>query len=128
MLSFKGFENGEKIMSLEIGINHPSQQKYNGLISEVLKKLPPDISKKVCDECLICLVGENLADQFGYTKKDVIILNTHLIDKTCNENQKLNIIAHEFAHHILGRPSPMNGGMKEQHEKEANQLVEKWGF
>lgn len=115
-------------MSLDIGINHPSQQKYKDLISEVLKKLPPEISKKICEECFVCFVGESLADQFGFTKKDVIALNTHLMDERLTEKQKLYVIAHEFAHHILHHPPPMEGGMEEKHETEADSLTEKWGF
>lgn len=118
---------GEK-MSVQIGITDSSQQKYKVYISDVLKKLPPDISKKICEECLVCLVGCNPADQFGFTKKDVITLNTNLMDKMYCEPQKLYVIAHEFAHHILSPPPPMERGMKEQHEKEADTLVEKWGF
>lgn len=115
-------------MSIQIGITHPSQQKYKKYISEVLKNIPPDDSKKICEECLVCLVGFNPADQFGYTKKDVIVLNTMLMDNVYCEDQKLHTIAHEFAHHILKHPSPMKSGMKEKHEIEADALAEEWGF
>ena len=116
-------------MSLPIGITHKSQQKYKGLIYKVLHQLPPEIRKQIREECFVWLVGYSHGDHFGYIDRDVIVLNTRLMDENglC-EAQELYVIAHEFAHHILNHPSPMKGGMKEQHEKEADALAEKWGF
>ena len=115
-------------MSLQIGITHPSQQKYKDYINKVLNKLPIKDRVKICEEYFVCLVGYNYTDQFGHTDKDVIVLNTQLIDELWFEAQKMRIIAHEFAHHILKHPPPMKSGMKEQHEKEVETLLEEWGF
>jgi hypothetical protein len=77
---------------------------------------------------VVCLVGHNYGDHFGYTQRDVIVLNTEKMDRELNQNQIIGVIAHEFAHHIKGHSAPMEPGLKEKNEGGAGQLLKEWGF
>jgi len=132
------------------------ENKY--LIAKTLQKLPKNVREKVLDEVtfiiahgvhgtifdlylnsFICRKLSNLADENGLIqldriedvdlKRTFILLNFTAMEKEPNP-VKMSTIAHEIAHFILGHHKVDLAKRKshEESEKEADDLIEKWGF
>ena len=97
---------------------------FLSMIRSVIERLPADWQQRIHDQCMILLISKTYGYSIGHTQKHLILLNINEI-----ENNKLSIreqefiIAHEFSHFILDHTES-----NEKEEKEANDLVEKWGF
>jgi len=106
------------------------QKKYLDYIIRVLHKLPKEVEDRIVNECVIFITGWNHGEHYWFfDHKSPIILNTWCMEiEHISIKEKLHVIAHEFAHHILGHLPPIDRYDGESMEKEANILAEEWGF
>jgi Zn-dependent peptidase ImmA (M78 family) len=111
-------------------------------IAKTLLKLPAKVRRKVLDEVIFVhttahgtifkgLFTKPLDEkELRKVKKDqsVSIENSLIIlnFKGVKDSEKMDIIAHEIAHYILGHDTI--GNEDEDSEKTADDLTEKWGF
>jgi hypothetical protein len=105
-------------------------EKCKLLIAKTLQKLPKEVREKVLDEVIFIIANScygtiwnmNLGNEKSM-KKTFILLNFTAMRKK-SEISKMSIIAHEIAHFILGHGNPLTPSS----EKEADDLIKKWGF
>ena len=104
------------------------------LIAKILIALPEEIRNKVLSEVLFVLLeAYGIAGCLSIPvpkgckniEQPFILLNFSLIEKQ-SEDCKMDFIAHEIAHFILGHHKSMT--YDPLAERKADDLVEKWGF
>jgi len=114
-------------------------------IAKTLLKLPKKIREKVLDEVMFIIVGgwqghgtrllfneavnekdtKRIGDRiYIQVKKPVIFLDFSKMKRE-SKSRKMDTIAHEIAHFILGHGGVTND---EEAERKADDLSEKWGF
>jgi len=125
--------------------------RNNDIIAQVLQKLPKKVREKVLEEVIFIhttaygtvrrlyfqkfieetkvekITGDKLIKSSFLVKipKSFIIFNFKCIR---NAETKMNTIAHEIAHFIRSPKDPCKTRPADIEEKEADDLVEKWGF
>jgi predicted Zn-dependent protease with MMP-like domain len=109
-------------------------EKYKRILLETLLKLPEEIREKILDDVLFIFTSAygttfNLFFPSPLKKQVVeqkcIILNPALQEKEKKTDEGIqDTIAHEIAHIILNH----FGSSDPNFEKEADDLIEKWGF
>jgi len=117
-----------------IGDVTPDDEKYKKIILETLLKLPEEIRDKILEEvififtsaygttCKLCLP---ISPKKQLIEQKYIILNPAIQEKEKKTDEGLqDTIAHEIAHIILNR----FGSSDPNFEKEADDLIETWGF
>lgn len=94
------------------------------LIKSVESNLPQQVKDQIGTQCIIFLVGNTYGYSIGPIDRHIILLNIEKmnLDRLSTKEQQF-VIAHEFAHVILGHE---HSNKKE--EQEANDLVLSWGF
>lgn len=122
-------------------------EKNKCIIAETLLKLPYKVRRKTLDEVVFVVVtAQGLTTKASFpivlSKGDIkqkgetyhtiaehplIVLN---FKKRMNKSRKMDTIAHEIAHFILGHYKTLNPTKKRRNinERKADDLVEKWGF
>jgi len=110
------------------GAESMGDQYYEGLLIKTLQRLPSDVREKTIDEVIFFIAGgvrgTYIALNVTYRSVLHFILLNFCDMFNMNEQEIMTVIAHEIAHFILGHI--MAGGL--DHEKEADDLCEKWGF
>jgi len=106
------------------------EDKYVRLVAETLLKLPKKVRRKVLDEAYFIVVAgyHGRVEKLHFimnSEMPVILLNFSEMEKDgLSESRMMDTVAHEIAHFVLGH---MVAGGAER-EKEADDLIEKWGF
>ena len=125
-------------------------RKYKRLIVEVLAQIPEEAREKALEEGIFIIAGnitgaslpfypfpcidenelrklvKEVESLEHFLKKRLIILNFALMEKAgYTEDEMKAVIAHEIAHLVLDHPPT---GKWEKIQREADDLVEKWGF
>ena len=97
---------------------------FLSMIRSVIGRLPVDVQQRIHDQCMILLISNTYGYSIECTQKHLILLNINEIEQnSLSLREQEFVIAHEFSHFILNHKEST-----EQEEKEANDLVEKWGF
>ncbi len=105
-------------------------EKYKKILLETLLKLPEVIREKILEEVLFIFTSAygttfNLFFPKQAIEQKCIILNPALHEKEKKTDEGIqDVIAHEIAHIILNH----FGSNDPNFEKEADNLIEKWGF
>lgn len=115
---------------------------FENLLSEVLVEIWPEVEEKA-EEKLGLILYADRASLFTYgwlhrytphatepkicqaPVKWIIFFPDYLVDELARAKY---VIAHEFAHFMLGHDGGTNHREHEKGEKAANQLAAKWGF
>lgn len=122
-------------------------EKNKGIIAETLLKLPYKVRMETLSEVVFVIVtAHGLTTKATFpivlSKGDIkqkgdtyhtivehplIVLN---FKKRMNQSRKMDTIAHEVAHFILGHHKALNPTKKRRNinERKADDLAEKWGF
>lgn len=94
---------------------------------KVLKRLPEEIREDILNNKSLQIFSYNdfhekygFYDQFADLTRDIVYLNEIILKMP--EIDLIHTIAHELAHYVDG------GGRTGLYEKEAEELLEKWGF
>ncbi len=141
--SFEGVLNHLRIW----GEAATEDEKNKGIIAETLLKLPYKVRRKTLDDVVFVIVTEQgmtakatfpIVLSKGDLKKKgetyhttiehpLIVLN---FKKRIIKSRKMDTIAHEIAHFILGHHKTHNPTKKRRNinERKADDLAEKWGF
>lgn len=140
---YKKWENSDEGINYNLNcLNSDTYEDGEGekLIINTLKRLPKKIREKVLDEVIfvfsscagyakeICfqkfLTKEHIINKsFIQFEQPIIVLNFQEMKK----NERMDTIAHETAHFILGH-CKMKNINSPKNEREADDLIEKWGF
>jgi Zn-dependent peptidase ImmA (M78 family) len=117
---------------LSIAYTSSSQKNYVFSVAKVLKKLPEDVQNKIMENCFV-LIFSNDYGQYRHIKyKHLIIINWSQMELDgVKWREREYVIAHEFAHFILGHSGLTKKEQKAigvNHEKEADRLATEWGF
>jgi len=100
---------------------------HTSMICQVLQKLPKKTREKILEEVIFIHTTawgtiHQLHVQEDIKNRVIIIFNFKCIKK---DEKKMDTIAHEIAHYILGQLDETNDAKK---ERAADDLAEKWGF
>jgi len=98
-------------------------ERFHPYINKVLDRLPQDAVEKVIDNTIVAVFDDSFYGghwQLDSLIEHIIILNEKLLIQP--KFVILHVIAHEMAHRVIG------DGESGLREKEAEELVEKWGF
>ena len=139
-------QNDEWLNSLEdiqyylelIGNRYSDKEDYSLLISETLLRIPLEKRAEVIvnsifisDEDYGCVFNLYIKNpkRNKKVKQPIILLNFAAMEKE-SRPFKMDVIAHEIAHFIKGHHNkhPNNNDEYIKQEKEADDLIEKWGF
>ncbi len=144
--------NGEQGLLKEIFDRLPSvadviekDQENSMYISKTLVRLPKSIRERVLEEVAFVHTAargtvsrvlfrkdiesdEDLEEikkgKCVFIEQSLIILNLKYVKNT----QKMDVIAHEIAHYVLGHDDPYHTGTWQEDERAADDLAERWGF
>ena len=123
------FEDTEEYFLKNIKTRHSkicNDERMKKLIVKTLFRLPKDVRKKVLREVYFIYSscpGVSTAIDIKYFVGPMIILNFQKIRK----KKRMDIITHEIAHFILNHYGNEKIS-KENKERDADNLTEKWGF
>ena len=114
------------------GVRSNSDEENALIIAKTLLKLPRKVREKVLDQVCFIIAGEAQGTVFKFQfnepqpigKTLFFILLNFAEMKQDSEDDKMRTVAHEIAHFILGHDALIDSGG----EKEADDLIEKWGF
>ena len=140
---WKEFEDSKEWISYELkiyGDEFVEYDKYRDLIVETLQKIPKDERDNVLIDAIFMVVIDygqvrslHIPNPKGnkMIEQPVILLNFALMEKeSCSEYYMMDVVAHEIAHFSLGHHETKSKNKTEwmNREKEADDLIEKWGF
>ena len=108
----------------------PQQKKYANYVSKVLNALPENTQDKICNECVVFIIGWIHGEHYWFFEhKAPIIINAWCMEfEGISRKQKLHVIAHEFAHHVLEHIPQKLAYQIRKNEMEADNLAIEWGF
>lgn len=116
-----------------IGDMYADNEDYDILIAETLLEIPKDIRDNViygCDFIIDKNLGLTFNLYYGPNREQPLILLNCLGLNRRSKKFKMSVIAHEIAHFTLNhhKTHPQNLRENLEQEKEADDLIEKWGF
>ncbi len=122
------------------GVEHVEDDKFRIIIAKTLQKIPKEERDNVLFEAIFVVFNDYgreislfIPNPKGekMVKQPIIMLNFALMEKESrSESYMMDVVAHETAHFSLGHHDVKAKNLKEHllMEKEADDLMEKWGF
>ena len=104
-------------------------EQYRDLILKTMIRLPDDVREKILDEALFIIATPSVNGTiFDLIAVESLTLHCILLNFSSmgrfGDSKKMDVIAHEIAHVILGHGTISTP----QQKKEADDLSQSWGF